>query len=50
MVKPSCKKIKEMIKDEKAGAREYRKYGFPKLAKDESRHKRFLIKKLRKCI
>jgi hypothetical protein len=49
-MKPSCRKIKEMIVDELKGSREYRKYGFPKLAKDESRHKIFLAKiERRKC-
>jgi hypothetical protein len=46
-MKPSCKKLKEMIKDEKKASKEYHKYGFHNLAKDESRHKRFLSKKMK---
>lgn len=49
MTKLSCKKIKEFIKDEEKGAKEYRKYGLSNLAKDETKHKRFLMKKLRSC-
>jgi len=45
MVKPSCKRIKYLIKDEKKASKEYRKYGFKGLSKDEARHKRFLTKK-----
>ena len=48
-MKPSCKKIKEFIKDEKAGAKSYRKYNLKNLAKDESRHSRILIKLKNKC-
>lgn len=48
-MKPSCKKLREFIKDEKAGNRDYLKYNLPNLAKDERKHKRILIKKLRKC-
>jgi len=40
-------KIKEFIADEKAGNKEYRKYGLNSLAKDEARHKKFLEKKLK---
>ena len=42
------KKLNYLIKDEKKAAKEYRKLGFPNLAKDESKHKRFLTKVLRK--
>ena len=49
MTKPSCKKLKYFIKDEKHAVKEYRKFGFPNLAKDEAKHKRFLTKKLRSC-
>ena len=41
-MKISCKRIKYLIKDEKKDSRKYRKYGFRGLAKDESRHKRYL--------
>ena len=49
MVKLTCKKLKEMIKDEKIGARIYQKYRLPNLAKDERKHARILNKKLKKC-
>jgi hypothetical protein len=41
------KKIKFFIKDEKQAAKEYHAYGLDNLAKDESKHKRFLAKKLK---
>lgn len=43
----SKKKLAYFISDEKKAAKEYRKVGFPNLAKDESKHRRFLIKKLK---
>jgi hypothetical protein len=46
----SKKKLKYFIKDEKKAAKEYRKYGFPCLAKDESKHRRFLQKKLKEVM
>jgi len=49
MAKPTCKKLKEMLKDEIAGSKEYRKVGFHSLAKDESRHAKFIKNKLKKC-
>jgi len=42
------KKLEYLIKDEKKSAKDYRKMGFPNLAKDESKHKRFLTKVLRR--
>ncbi len=48
MAKLTKAKLREFIADEKAGARDYRKYGFPNLARDEARHRRILIKRLRK--
>lgn len=45
---PSRKRIRYLIRDEKKAAAEYRRYGFKGLAKDESRHRRFLLKKLKK--
>lgn len=46
----SCKRLKYLIKDEKSASREYRKYGFKKLSKDESRHRKYLTKiERRKC-
>lgn len=43
---PTRKRIKYLIEDEKKASKEYSKYGFKKLAKDESRHRTFLQKKL----
>jgi hypothetical protein len=34
--------------DEKKATKEYRRYGLPNLAKDEAKHRRFLLKKLKK--
>jgi hypothetical protein len=48
MKKPTQKRIKYLIRDERKAAKEYRRYGFKSLAKDESRHRRFLMKKLKK--
>lgn len=47
-MKPNCKKYKALIIDEKQASKEYRKYRFMGLSKDESRHKRFLEKKYKK--
>lgn len=46
-MKLTKKKLKYLILDEKKAAKEYRKLGFPNLAKDESKHRRFLLKKLK---
>jgi len=43
-MKPTCKKLKYLIKDEKHASKEYRSYGFKSLSKDESRHRKFLTK------
>jgi hypothetical protein len=40
------KKLKFLIADEKKASREYRKLGFASLARDEAKHRRFLIKQL----
>jgi hypothetical protein len=48
MVKPSKRKVKYFIKDEKKAAKEYHHYGLHNLEKDERKHKRFLQKKLKK--
>lgn len=47
-MKISEKKLKYFIADEKKAVKEYKKYGFPNLAKDEAKHRRFLLKKLKK--
>ena len=46
-MKAGKKKILEFIKDEKAGAKEYHKYGFHNLEKDERKHKKFLQNRLK---
>jgi hypothetical protein len=46
-MKLTDKKIKEFIKDEKKGIQEYKKYHLNKLAKDESKHLKFLKKRLK---
>lgn len=47
-MKPSVKKLKYFIKDEKHASKEYIKYGLPNLAKDERKHRRILLRKLKK--
>lgn len=42
-----CSKLKEMIKDEIKGSKEYKHYGLDKLANDEESHSQYL-KKLHK--
>lgn len=42
------KKLRYFIADEKKAVKEYNKYGLHILAKDEAKHRRFLIKKLAK--
>ena len=46
-MEPTIKKLKFLIRDEKEAAKLYRRYGFKGLARDESRHRRFLLKKLK---
>jgi hypothetical protein len=48
MTKPSAKKLKYFIKDEKSASKEYRKYGLPTLARDEARHRRILTRRLKR--
>lgn len=47
-MKITKKKLKYLIKDERKAAKEYRKYGFYNLAKDESKHRRILKRKLKR--
>lgn len=42
--KISNKKLNYFIKDEKKATKEYKKVGFYNLAKDESKHEKFLMK------
>ena len=46
--KLTAAKLKDFIKDEKMGAKEYFEYGLPNLAKDELHHKKILELKLKK--
>jgi len=46
MKKPTKKRLEYLIKDEEKATKEYAKYGFKSLSKDEARHKKFLEKKL----
>jgi len=48
-MKPTCKKIKYLIKDEIKSSKEYKKYGYKGLSKDEARHSKFLKRKLKNC-
>lgn len=43
-MKLTKRKIREFIKDEKAGAKAYSKVGLSHLARDERRHRQFLTK------
>jgi hypothetical protein len=45
MKKLTCSRMRYLMKDEKKASKEYRKYGFKGLSKDEARHRRFLLKK-----
>lgn len=49
-MKLTKKKIKYFIKDEKKAAKEYHHYGLHNLAKDESKHRKFLKKKLKEVV
>jgi rubrerythrin len=52
-LKSKIMKIKENIRDEKLSAKKYRKLGLYGIARDEARHRRILIaklKKLKRCI
>lgn len=51
--KISKKWLRYVIADEKKANKDYKAHGFPNLARDEARHRRFLMKlrkKLRKVI
>ena len=45
--KPTIKRLKYLIKDEENATKEYKKYGYKGLSRDEARHKNFLQKKLK---
>ena len=46
----SCKKLKDLIKEEKSASKEYRHYGWKKQSKDEASHSKFITKIYkRKC-
>lgn len=42
------KKLRYFIADEKKAVREYNRYGLHILAKDEAKHRRYLMKRLSK--
>jgi rubrerythrin len=44
----SIRKLKFLIKDEKQAAKFYQKHGLPELAEDERKHRRILMRKLKK--
>ena len=44
----SVKKLKYLIKDEKKSAKFYSKHGLPELAEDERKHRRILMRKLKR--
>jgi hypothetical protein len=46
-MKMSKEKAKELIREERASAKMYRRYGLPTIAKDESRHRRILERRLK---
>lgn len=48
MKKPTCKRLKYLIKDEKKTSKEYSGYGFKKQAKQESEHSKFFKKEYEK--
>jgi len=48
-MKPTCSKLKKLVKEEKNSSLEYKRYGYNGLSKDESRHSRFLKRKLKNC-
>ena len=41
------KKLRAFLVDEQKAVKEYKKYGFPSLARDEARHARFISKRIR---
>ena len=51
MAKPSCKRIKYLIKDEREAAEEYHKLGYHGLEADERGHKEFFerLHKAKSC-
>ena len=46
-MKPSEKKLKYLIKDEKQASKMYVKYGLPNIARDERKHRRILMRMLK---
>lgn len=49
-MKLTCKRINELIKDERLASVEYKRLGFKRLSSDEKQHQRFLEKiKKHKC-
>ena len=44
--KISCKKLRELVKEEESASREYKGYGFKKQSKDEKGHSQYFKKLL----
>lgn len=49
-MKATTRKLKSLIREEKASAKMYRKLGYPGIARDESRHAAKLTKALKKKV
>lgn len=47
-MKPSKKWLTDQIKDERKAAKMYREHGLPNIAKDETKHRKILEKRLKK--
>ena len=45
---PSNVKLKKLIKEEEKSSKEYKRFGFKRLSRDEASHTKFLKKELRK--
>lgn len=45
---PTRIKLKKLIKEEEMSSKEYKRFGFKRLSKDESSHAKFLKEELRK--
>lgn len=47
--KLTCKKLREMIRDEEHDSKKYKGYGLNNISRDEKKHSRMLKQKLKKC-
>ena len=46
--RPSKRKLRALVKEEKSASKEYKKYGYNRLSRDELRHSKFLKKQIKK--